>query len=107
MLSNTQNPIIINTGKSLKVSKNTFNRYSGRVGSRTSEESISTVWNVRQFDIGQLECGISLAHHFRSSESSDKQDVEPATWTHINDYIHVCKCTEIFRNNLYSKVSKG
>ena len=25
----------------------------------------------------------------------------------LNGYIDACKCTEIFRNNLYSRVSKG
>ena len=31
MLSNTQNAIIINTGKDRKISKNRFNRYDGQV----------------------------------------------------------------------------
>ena len=49
-----------------------------------------------QFDIGQLGCGTSLVQHFGSSKYSDKWDVGPATWAHINDYIDACKCTEIF-----------
>ena len=53
-------------------------------------------WIVEQFDIGQLGCGTSLVQHFGSSKYSDKWDVGPATWAHINDYIDACKCTEIF-----------
>ena len=56
MLANTQNSIIINKGKDLKISKNRFNGYGGQAGSRTREKNISTVWNVGKFDIGQLEC---------------------------------------------------
>ena len=59
MLANTQNSIIINKGKGLKISKSRFNRYGGQAGSRTSEKNISTVWIVRQSDIGQLACGTS------------------------------------------------
>ena len=56
MLANTQNSIIINKGKDLKISKNRFNGYGVQAGSRTREKNISTVWNVGKFDIGQLEC---------------------------------------------------
>ena len=59
-------------------------------------KNMLTVWNVGQFDIGQLGCGTSLVQHFGSSKYSDKWDVGPATWAHINDYIDACKCTEIF-----------
>ena len=38
MLVNTQNSIIINKGKDLKISKNRFNRYRGQAGSRASEK---------------------------------------------------------------------
>ena len=72
MLVNTQNSITINKGKDLKISKNKFNRYGGQASSRTSEKNISIIWRVRQFDIGQLGCGTSLAQHFGSSKSSDK-----------------------------------
>ena len=51
MISNTQNSVITNTGKDLKILKNRSNRYGGQVGSCTSEKNISTVWNVGQFDI--------------------------------------------------------
>ena len=55
MLANTQNSIIINKGKDLKISKkNKFNRYGGQTGSRTSEQNISTVWIMGKLDIGQL-----------------------------------------------------
>ena len=72
MLANTQNSVIINKGEGLKISKNSFNRYGGQAGSRTSEKNISTVWVVGQFDIGQLGCGTSLVQHFGSSKFSDK-----------------------------------
>ena len=39
-LANTQNSIIINKGKDLKISKNRFNRYGGQVRSSTSEKNI-------------------------------------------------------------------
>ena len=38
MLANTQNSVIINKGEDLKISKNSFNRYGGQAGSRTSEK---------------------------------------------------------------------
>ena len=60
MISNTQNSIVTNTEKDLKISNNRFNRYGGQAGSQTSEKNISTVWNVGQFDIGELGCGTSL-----------------------------------------------
>ena len=66
MLSNTQNSVIINTAKDLKLSKNKFKRNGGQVGSRISAKIISTVWNVEQFDIGHLGCGTSLVQHFGS-----------------------------------------
>ena len=66
------------------------------MGSRTSKKSMSTVWNMGQFDIGQLGCRTSLVQQFRSLKFLDMQDVGPATWTHINGYIDACKCTEIF-----------
>ena len=54
--------------------------------SRTREKNIPSVWNVGQFDIGQLGREISLVQHFGSSKFSDKEDVGPATWAHINVY---------------------
>ena len=65
---------------------------------------------MEQSDIGQLGCRRSLVQHFESSKFSDKQDVGPATWAHINGYIHACKCTETFRtqniyNSSHSRVS--
>ena len=38
MKSNSQNSIIANTGKGLKISKSRFNRYCGQVDSCTSEK---------------------------------------------------------------------
>ena len=78
-----------------------------QVGSRTSEKYIWTVWNVGQFNIAQLGCGTSLVQHFGSSKFSDRLDVGPAACGRINGYKDACKCTEIFRNNLHSIVSKG
>ena len=72
MLANTQNSIVINKGKDLKISKNRFNRYGGQTGSRTCAKNISTVWIVGKFDIGQLGSGTSLVQHFGSSKYSDK-----------------------------------
>ena len=97
----------INTGKDLKISKNKFNRYGGQVGSRTSGKNIPTVWVVGQFDMGELGCGISFFQHFGSSNFSDKYDAGRATWAHVNGYIDACKCTEISRNYLHFRVSKG
>ena len=90
MLSNTQNSIIINKRKDLRISKNRFNRYGGQVGSHTSEKNISTVWIVGQFDIGELGCGTSLVQHFGSSKFSDKYNVEPTTWAYVNGYMDAC-----------------
>ena len=59
-------------GNDLKILKNRFNRYGTQVGSRTSQKTVSTVWNVEKFDIRQLGCGTSLVQHFRSSKFSDK-----------------------------------
>ena len=49
------------------------------MGSRTSENDISTVWIVGQFDINQLGCRTSLVQDFGSSKFSNKWDVGPAT----------------------------
>ena len=97
---------ITNMIKYLKISKNKLNRYGGQVGSRTSGKNISTVWIVGQFDMGELGCGTSSFQDFGSLKFSDKYDAGPATLAHVNGYIDVCKCTEIFRNNLHSIVSK-
>ena len=67
MLANTQNSIIINRGKDLKISKNKFNRYGGQARSSTSEKNISTVLIVGKFAIEQLGCWTSLFQHFGSS----------------------------------------
>ena len=61
-----------------------------------AKKYISTIWNVGQFNSGQLGCETSLTQHFGSSKFLDKEDVGPATWAHINGYIDACKCTEIF-----------
>ena len=66
MMLSTQNSLITNMGKDLKISKNSINRYGGQMGSCTSEKNISTVWNVGQFDIELLGCGTSLVQHFGS-----------------------------------------
>ena len=68
LLYNTQNSIIINTGKNSKISKNRFNRYGGQVGSRRNEKNISTVWNRGQFDIGQHLLNISELRNFWASK---------------------------------------
>ena len=65
------------------------------------KKNIWAVSNVGQFDVGQLGYGTSLYQHFGSFQNL------PATWVHIYGYIDACKCTEIFRNNLYSRVSKS
>ena len=98
---------IINTVKDLKISKKKFNRYSGQVGSRTSWKNISTVWIVGQFDMGELGCGTSFFQYFGSSTFSHKYDAGAATKVHVNGSIDACKYTEIFRNILRSRVSKG
>ena len=98
---------IINTIKDLKISKNKFNRYDGQVGSRASWKNILTVWIVGQFDMGELGCGTSFFQYFGCSKFSHKYDAGPATWVHVNGYIDACKYTEIFRNILHSRVSKG
>ena len=72
MLANTQNSIIINKGKDLKISKKRINRYGGQAGSPTSEKNILTVWIVRKFDIGQLGCWASLVQYFGNSEFRTK-----------------------------------
>ena len=59
MLSNTQNSV---TGKDLKILKTTMaDRWVLVV-----KKYILTVWNVGQFDIGQLGSGTSLAQYFGS-----------------------------------------
>ena len=45
-LANTQNSIIINKGKDLKISKNRFNGYGRQAGCQTREKNISTIWIV-------------------------------------------------------------
>ena len=45
---------------------------------------VSTVWNVEQFDIGQLGCWTSLVHQFQNSKFLDSQDVGPTTWMLVN-----------------------
>ena len=105
MLANTQNSIMINKGKDLKASKNRFNRYGAQAGSRTDEKNISTVWIVGQFDLGQLRCGTSLVQYFGASKFT--KNVGPAARAHVNSCILACKYTEIFRNNLHSRISKG
>ena len=52
MLANTQNSIIVDKGKDLKISKNRFNRHGRQAASRTTEKNISTIWIVEQFDAG-------------------------------------------------------
>ena len=73
MLANTQNSIITNKGKDLKIQKkNRFNRYGGQTDSRTSEKNISTVWIMGKFDIGELVCWTSLVQHFGNLKFPDK-----------------------------------
>ena len=56
MLANTQNSIIINKGKDLKIPENMFNKYGGQAGSCKSQKNISTDWRVGKFDFRQLGC---------------------------------------------------
>ena len=86
MLSNTRNSVM---GKHGKRSAYIKNRYGRQVGSRISKKNLSTVWNMGQFDIGQLECRTSLVQRLKFL---DMQDVGPPTWAHMNG----SKCTEIF-----------
>ena len=88
----------------MKISKNRFNSYDGQAGFRTSEKNISAIWRVEQFDIGQLGCGSSLVQHSGNSKFLDNLDVGPATTAHLNGCTDACKCTEIFKKNLYSRV---
>ena len=106
MLVNTQYSIIISKRKGWKMSNNRFNRYGGQAGSRISEKNISTVWIVRKFNIGQLGCWTSLVQNFGSLKFLNKQDVGPATWTHINGCIDTFRCTKILRNNLWESMKQ-
>ena len=58
-----------NTGKDLEISKTGMADRSVLV---QRKKNISTVWNMGQFDIGQLGCGTSLVQHFGSSKFSNK-----------------------------------
>ena len=62
MLSNTQNSVTGKHGKDLKISKTVMaDRW---VLVQRKSIHISNVWNVGQFDIGQLGCGTSLVQYF-------------------------------------------
>ena len=58
-----------NTGKDLEISKTGMADRSVLV---QRKKNISTVWNMGQFDIGQLGCETSLVQHFGSSKFSNK-----------------------------------
>ena len=60
-----------------------------------------------QFDIEQLGFSTLFAQHFGSLKLLGKEDVESATWAHVNGYIDAWKFTEIFRDNLHSRVSEA
>ena len=62
MLANTQNSVIINKGKDLKISKNKFNRHGGQGGSLTSEKKYrpSGYWDNLISDI--LDMGFHLTN---------------------------------------------
>ena len=73
MVSNTQNSIITNKGKDLKISKNRFNRYGGQVGSRTSEKiyQLPGMWDnliSDSMDVGLNLSNISEVRKFRTSK---------------------------------------
>ena len=72
MLANTQNSIIINKGKDLKISKSRLTRCGVKAVYRANEKSSSTIWIVGEFDIGQLRCGTSLVQYFGSLKFPDK-----------------------------------
>ena len=46
MLVDTYDSTIVNNGKDLKISKNSFNRHDRQAGSRAGEKNISTIWIV-------------------------------------------------------------
>ena len=60
MLANTQNPIIINKGKDLKISKNRFNGYGRQAGCQTREKNISTIWIVGNLMALQTEMAVNV-----------------------------------------------
>ena len=59
MISITQNLIITNTKKDLKISKHKFNRYGGQVGSCISEKNISTVCMWGNLILDSLDVGLT------------------------------------------------
>ena len=76
MISNTQNSIITNTEKDLKISKNRFNRYGRQVGSRASEKIYrpSGMWNnliSDSLNVGLHLSNITEARNFRTSRKYD------------------------------------
>ena len=85
-----------NHGKTRKRFEDIRNNYGRQVDSRTSKKNISTVWNMEQFDMGQVGCRTSLVQPFGNLKFSDMQSVGRVTWAHINGHIDACKCTEIF-----------
>ena len=105
MLANTQNSIIINKGKDFKILKNRFNSYGRQVDSRTSEKKY-----IDRLDGGKIWYRTSWMLDF-TCPTFRKVDtfgqVGLGTWAHINGCIDVCKCAEIFRHNLRSRVSNG
>ena len=60
MLANTQNSIIINKGKDLKISKNRFNGYGRQAGCQTREKNISTIWIVGNLMALQTEMAVNV-----------------------------------------------
>ena len=62
------------------------------------------MWDNLILDI--LDVGLHFPK-FETLKFSDKKDEGPGTRTHTNGNVYACKCTEIFNNNLHSRVSKG
>ena len=73
MLANTQNSIIINKRKDLKISKNRFNGYGVQAGSRTREKKIyrpSGMWEnliLDSLNVGLYLSNISKVRNLRTS----------------------------------------
>ena len=58
----TKNSIITNTGTDLKISKNSFNKYDGQVGSRTSEKIYQPSGMCDNLISGSLDEGLHLSN---------------------------------------------
>ena len=107
MLDNTQYSIIVNKGKDLKISKNRFNMYGRQVGSRTNEKKCignldSETIRYRTPWMWDFTCPT-----FWKFEIFGQVGCRTCDTAHVNGCIDAGKCTEIFKNNLHSRVSQG